>query len=149
MLFRSGVLRERSLERAFLALTDILDRDRWLPSEKYLIATGVNRIATNASELLSRIKKEYQYKTKIISAKTEMHYAWQAAVPWMGEGKSNLVIDIGGASTELAWLGAKERIIGISLDFGLQSLLRDEAAGKSVMPLVHQDFADQIGRAHV
>lgn len=137
-----GVLRERSLERAFLALTDILDRDRWLPSEKYLIATGVNRIATNASELLSRIKKEYQYKTKIISAKTEMHYAWQAAVPWMVEGKSNLVIDIGGASTELAWLGAKERIIGISLDFGLQSLLRDEAAGKSVIPLVHQDFAD-------
>lgn len=132
----------QSMTRAFDAIADILTIDRWLPSEKHLIATGVNRIATNAPELLSRIKKEYHCKTKIISAKTEMHYAWQAAKPWMHPGKSNVVIDIGGASTEIAWLGANERIIGISLGFGLQSLLRDEKAGKPVIARVRQDFSD-------
>ncbi|MCB5262506.1 MAG: hypothetical protein LHW64_03040 [Candidatus Cloacimonetes bacterium] len=135
-----GVLSDRSLERAFEAIQDILNRDRWLPSEKILIATGVNRVASNASELLNRIKKEYQYKTKIISAKTEMHYAWQAALPLMKEGMNNLVIDIGGASTELAWKDARDRVQGISLDFGLQSLLRIEEAGKSAILRVKKDL---------
>ncbi len=136
-----GVLSSQSLERAFDAIRDILDRDQWLPTEKYLIATGVNRIAANSCVLLNRIKKEYQYKTKIISAKTEMHYAWQAAVPWMDDGKNNLVIDIGGASTELAWKDERDRIQGISLGFGLQSLFRDEESGKPGLLKVREHFA--------
>lgn len=137
-----GVLPEQSLLRAFEATQDILDRDRWLPSEKYLIATGVNRVAENASDLLDRFKNEYQYKTKIISAKTEMHYAWQAALPSMKEGMNNLVIDIGGASTELAWLDAAARIRGVSLDFGLQSLLRYAETGKSAALKVQDALKD-------
>ncbi|MDD3102591.1 MAG: hypothetical protein PHY24_00070 [Candidatus Cloacimonetes bacterium] len=137
-----GLLSARSLVRAFFAIAEILNRDQCIHSEKYLIATGVNRQAKNASELLNRIKKEYHYKTKVISAKTEMNYAWQAALPWMQQGKTNVVIDIGGASTEIAWLGAKEKILGISLNFGLQSLLREEAAGNSAVLKVRQDFAD-------
>lgn len=138
----NGMLSARSLVRAFYAIEEILKVDQWLASEKYLIATGVNRLATNSSELLNRIKKEYLYQTKVISAKTEMHYAWQAALPWMEPGKDNVVIDIGGASTEIAWLGAKDKILGISLGFGLQSLLRDEEAGESAILKVRQDFAE-------
>jgi UDP:flavonoid glycosyltransferase YjiC (YdhE family) len=133
-------LTERSIMRAFYAMEDILERDKWIDSNKYLIATGVNRKAANAHDLLKRIKSEWSYKTRIISAKDEMKYAWYAALPWMDSGKNNLVIDIGGASTELTWLGLRNKTTGISLDFGLQSLIRDEADGESSILKVRTAF---------
>lgn len=139
--YEEGRLSERSMINAFYALQDIMERDHLISSEKYLIATGVNRKATNARELINRIKSAWGYKTKIIPAQIEMKYAWNAALAWMDPTKNNLVIDIGGASTELAWLNSKAKFQGISLDFGLQSLLKDEEIGKSSILKIRTSFA--------
>ena len=64
-------------------------------------ATNALRIAANSAEIVERIKKQLSWNVNIISGKTEAEFAFLGAVPVSTKNKSNLVIDIGGGSTEL------------------------------------------------
>ena len=64
-------------------------------------ATNALRIAANSKEIVERIKNNYSWNVNIISGKTEAEFAFLGAVPLSMKNKSNLVIDIGGGSTEL------------------------------------------------
>jgi exopolyphosphatase/guanosine-5'-triphosphate,3'-diphosphate pyrophosphatase len=64
-------------------------------------ATNALRIAANSAEIVERIKKQLSWNVNIISGKTEAEFAFLGAVPVSTNNKSNLVIDIGGGSTEL------------------------------------------------
>ena len=72
-------------------------------------ATNSLRIASNSNEIVERIKEELSWNVNIISGKTEAEFAFLGAVPVSNRGKSNLVIDIGGGSTELI-LGKENKI---------------------------------------
>lgn len=64
-------------------------------------ATNAFRIAANSTEIVERIKNKYQWNVNVISGKTEAEFAFLGAVPPSMRNGSNLVIDIGGGSTEL------------------------------------------------
>jgi len=72
-------------------------------------ATNALRIAANSTEIIERIKKQLSWNVNIISGKTEAEFAFLGAVPVSIKNKSNLVIDIGGGSTELI-LGKENNI---------------------------------------
>ncbi|MGB5893312.1 MAG: hypothetical protein WBG58_03975 [Ignavibacteriaceae bacterium] len=72
-------------------------------------ATNALRIAANSTEIVERIKKQLSWNVNIISGKTEAEFAFLGAVPVSIKNKSNLVIDIGGGSTELI-LGKENNI---------------------------------------
>ncbi len=72
-------------------------------------ATNALRIAANSTEIVERIKKQLSWNVNIISGKTEAEFAFLGAVPVSTKNKTNLVIDIGGGSTELI-LGKENNI---------------------------------------
>jgi len=72
-------------------------------------ATNALRIAANSAEIVERIKKQLSWNVNIVSGKTEAAFAFLGAVPVSMKKKSNLVIDIGGGSTELV-LGNENNI---------------------------------------
>ncbi len=76
-----------------------------------VIACGTQalRIASNAKEFVSQIKKELGLEIEIISAKNEAWYTYAACSKDFG--KDILVCDIGGGSTELIWgnLGRQDK----------------------------------------
>ncbi|MEH6834050.1 MULTISPECIES: Ppx/GppA phosphatase family protein [Falsihalocynthiibacter] len=70
-----------------------------------LIATEACRRATNAHELISRVKRETGLKLEIIPAQEEARLAVISCAPLMSRKTEQLlVVDIGGGSTELVWL---------------------------------------------
>jgi len=72
-------------------------------------ATNALRIAGNSTEIVERIQKQLSWNVNIVSGKTEAEFAFLGAVPVSNKNKSNLVIDIGGGSTELI-LGKENNI---------------------------------------
>lgn len=103
------------------ALEALLTCDAKLDSGKTLLATGIMRKAENALELLDKLSMDWQIRTKIISGKEEMKYAWYGAEIAL-KGKRSLIFDIGGSSTELVWRTNTKAFAGVSLDLGLIAL---------------------------
>lgn len=70
---------------------------------KKIFVTGTNalRIAKNAPEIKEQIKQKFNFDLEVISGETEAEYAYLGAISDIDKSKSNLVIDIGGGSTEL------------------------------------------------
>jgi len=96
-------------------------------------ATNALRIAANSSEIVERIKNQLSWNVNIISGKTEAEFAFLGAVPVSIKNKSNLVIDIGGGSTELI-LG-KENNIEYRKSFQIGSVSATENYLKHSPPL--------------
>ena len=94
--------------------------------EKVLItATNAFRIAANSSHIVDEIKAKFGYDTNIISGETEAEYAFLGAVPSFARNKTNLIIDIGGGSTEL--IIGKNRRIKYSESFQIGSVSATES----------------------
>lgn len=70
------------------------------PEETIVTATEASRVATNSAEFYQRIKSELGFKVSIISASGEAHYSALGAAIDIN-AKSAVIMDIGGASTEL------------------------------------------------
>ncbi len=135
-------LTDKSIDHGLMAITDIFDIDAQIDSAKHLITTGIHRKAKNSQALLDRISDKWKIKTKIISARKEMNLAWLASEAVSSERHPKMVMDIGGASTELAWSSGQNKMRGLSLDFGLQSLLRDYKTKIPALATVKASFQD-------
>jgi exopolyphosphatase/guanosine-5'-triphosphate,3'-diphosphate pyrophosphatase len=99
-------------------------------------ATNALRKAANSAEIVQRIKKQLSWNVNIISGKTEAEFAFLGAVPVSIIDKSNLVIDIGGGSTELI-LG-KENTIEYRKSFQIGSVSATEIYLKHSPPLYEE-----------
>jgi exopolyphosphatase / guanosine-5'-triphosphate,3'-diphosphate pyrophosphatase len=92
------------------------------------IATEACRRAVNGGEFLARVKRETGIDIDIISAREEAELALESCTPLLAEaGRRILLFDIGGGSTELAWVrldaGDGPRLIGYaSLPLGVVNL---------------------------
>ncbi|MCH7964863.1 MAG: rod shape-determining protein [Bacteroidetes bacterium] len=95
-------------------------------------ATNALRIAANSTEIAERIKKQLSWHVNIISGKSEAEFAFLGAVP-VSSNNNNLVIDIGGGSTELI-LG-KENDIEYRKSFQIGSVSATENYLKNSPPL--------------
>lgn len=134
--FKDGLLSDKSIDNAKNNLEAFLQIDAKINSEKKLIATGVSRKAENANVILDWVKSRWGYQTKVISAKKEAEYGWDAVAETMPDPRKNLVLDIGGTTTEISWLNKGGRVQSISLDFGLVSLIEAHNRGEETIDIV-------------
>jgi exopolyphosphatase/guanosine-5'-triphosphate,3'-diphosphate pyrophosphatase len=105
-LHGSGTLCATAMDRAVVALRDCADRlARSRPRMVRAIATEACRRARNGSEFLDRVKRETGLDVGVISSREEAELALESCTPLLeGAGRRALLFDIGGGSTELAWV---------------------------------------------
>jgi len=143
-----GRLPFHDLSSEIPALKALLTCDAKLDSVKILLATGIMRKAENAEELLDKLSAGWKIRTKIISGKEEMRYAWYGAVEAL-KGRKSLIFDIGGSSTELGWRTKTQGFAGVSLDLGLISLAAQTDPGRSIEEALEaietKDFEQIVG----
>jgi exopolyphosphatase / guanosine-5'-triphosphate,3'-diphosphate pyrophosphatase len=90
-------------------------------------ATSAMRDASNAKQILSRIKKETGIDIKVISGDEEANYIYESHVAdSLGTDESYLYIDVGGGSTELSFFSDGKLITKQSFNIGTIRLLKNQ-----------------------
>ena len=105
-LHRTGQLSPDAMERALAALRACAERlaKRRLRRLR-AIATEACRRAGNGPEFLARVRRETGIAVDVISAREEAELAVESCAPLLGNSyRRALLFDIGGGSTELAWV---------------------------------------------
>jgi exopolyphosphatase/guanosine-5'-triphosphate,3'-diphosphate pyrophosphatase len=114
----AGMLQKIPMQRAFDALESFINIAKNLKSRKILcVATSALRDAPNSKQFLNRVKKELNLSIKIIDGQKEAYYGGVAASNLL-DCDTFTTIDIGGGSTELAFVKNKNIEKTISLDIG-------------------------------
>jgi exopolyphosphatase/guanosine-5'-triphosphate,3'-diphosphate pyrophosphatase len=105
-LHHTGSLGEAAMERTMAALHACAARlDRRPVRALRAIATEACRRAVNGSTFLARVRAETGLSIDVISTREEVELALESCAPLLGgEGRRALLFDIGGGSTELAWI---------------------------------------------
>jgi exopolyphosphatase/guanosine-5'-triphosphate,3'-diphosphate pyrophosphatase len=126
----SGCLSQAAMDRALCALQACAERLSRRPVRAVrAIATEACRRAVNGGEFLARVQAETGLRIDIITPREEAELAVESCVPLLrGAGRRALLFDIGGGSTELAWVrlpedeGCPELIAYDSLPSGVVTL---------------------------
>ena len=128
-LHRTGELSMAAMERALEALAACAARLERRPVRRLrAIATEACRRAANGAGFLARVKQETGLEVGVITAREEAELALESCAPLLaGGGRRALLFDIGGGSTELAWVridphGQPELIGYDSLPVGVVTL---------------------------
>ncbi len=102
----TGRLDDAAMERTFEALKMCAGKlDHHAPTSFRLIATEACRAANNAPDFLARVKRDLGLELEIIDRKTEAQLAVTGCSDLVEKDtKGALLFDIGGGSSELAWM---------------------------------------------
>ena len=105
-LHESGVLGEAAMDRAIAALHSCTQRLARRPIRALrAVATEACRRAANGPAFLARARAETGLVIGTISSREEAELALESCAPLLrGGGRRALLFDIGGGSTELAWV---------------------------------------------
>ncbi|HHY49013.1 MAG TPA: Ppx/GppA family phosphatase [Alphaproteobacteria bacterium] len=105
-LSTTGRLSEAAMERTIEALRQCRNKLReHEPARMRLIATEACRSAVNGAEFLARVERELGLVLEIVDRQTEAALAVTGCADLIEEGTAGaLLFDIGGGSSELAWL---------------------------------------------
>ena len=153
-LHHTGRLSQDAMERAMAALHGCAARLARRPVLAVrAIATEACRRAVNGREFLARVRVETGLPIDVISSREEAELALESCSPLLRKGgRRALLFDIGGGSTELAWVRLTQRgrpeLIGyVSLPVGVVTLAEhfgsdgDDAAGFAAM---RDDVIDRL-----
>jgi exopolyphosphatase/guanosine-5'-triphosphate,3'-diphosphate pyrophosphatase len=129
-LHDTGRLSPVAMDRAISALHSCVARLARRPvRELRAIATEACRQAANGAEFLARARQETGLHIDIISTREEAELALEGCASLLrGDGRRALLFDIGGGSTELAWVrlpggdGMPQLIGYLSLPVGVVTL---------------------------
>jgi exopolyphosphatase / guanosine-5'-triphosphate,3'-diphosphate pyrophosphatase len=129
-LHSTGRLSQTGMDRAMAALHGCAARLARRPVRGLrAIATEACRRAANGEEFLGRVRLETGLPIDVISSREEAELAVESCAPLLRRaGRRALLFDIGGGSTELAWVrlppgGEPPELIGyISLPVGVVTL---------------------------
>jgi exopolyphosphatase/guanosine-5'-triphosphate,3'-diphosphate pyrophosphatase len=138
-LHASGRLSGAAMDRAVGALHACAARLRRRPMRAVrAIATEACRRAANGAEFLARVQAETGIAFDIITPREEAELALESCAPLLaGGGRRALLFDIGGGSTELAW---------VRLDAGSwPALIGPELIGYDSLRLGVVTLAEQFG----
>jgi len=114
----NGNLQDIPMQRAFDALKSFLNIANSLKSRKILcVATSALRDAPNAKIFLSKVRKELKLNIKVIDGSKEAYYGGIAALNLL-DNDNFTTIDIGGGSTEFAFIDNKYIVDTVSLKIG-------------------------------
>ena len=86
---------------ALLEYKTELQKFNILPESVIVTATEASRVATNAAEFFLKIKDELGFKITIINSEGEAYYTALGVASGILDSPSVVIMDIGGASTEL------------------------------------------------
>jgi exopolyphosphatase/guanosine-5'-triphosphate,3'-diphosphate pyrophosphatase len=160
-LAATGRLSEGAMDRAVAALAACAEKLARRPVRGFhAVATEACRRAANGAAFLARVEAETGLKPRVISAREEAELAMESCAPLLGCGdRRALLFDIGGGSTEIAWIrvppprgafggpaytgrhSAPAELIGyVSLPFGVVTLA--ERAGASCF--TEQGFGEVV-----
>ena len=105
-LSTTGRLSDAAMERTMEALRLCRNKLReHEPTRMRLIATEACRAASNGEEFIARVERELGLKLEIVDRQTEASLAVTGCADLIEEDSSGaLMFDIGGGSSELAWL---------------------------------------------
>ncbi len=105
-LYRSGILSNPAMDRAIEALQICADRvKRWRVNEVRAIATEACRQAENGAEFIACARAATGLPIETISPREEVGLAMESCASLICQtGRRALLFDIGGGSTELAWV---------------------------------------------
>lgn len=153
-LHHTGRLSQEAMERAMAALHGCAARLARRPVLAVrAIATEACRRAANGREFLAQVRAETGLPIDVISSREEAELALESCSPLLRKGgRRALLFDIGGGSTELAWVrltlrGPPELIGYVSLPVGVVTLAEhfgshgDDAAGFGAM---RDDVIDRL-----
>lgn len=127
-LQETGRLGEAAMERAIAALQGCVQRLGRRPIRALrAVATEACRRAENGADFLARARAETGLPIEVISTREEAELALESCAPLLaGRARRALLFDIGGGSTELAWVRLGEespRLSGtISMPLGVVTL---------------------------
>ncbi|PWS35825.1 exopolyphosphatase [Falsiroseomonas bella] len=105
-LVSSGRLSEAAMDRAMAALAACAEKLRRRPVRALqAVATEACRRAVNGPAFLARVERETGLRLRTISAREEAELAMESCAPLIEPGdRRALLFDIGGGSTEIAWI---------------------------------------------
>ncbi|MGE0096583.1 MAG: Ppx/GppA phosphatase family protein [Alphaproteobacteria bacterium] len=144
----NGRLGEPAVERAIAALKVCAGKikRRGVTRSRH-VATEACRRAANCDDFLAKVSAETGIAFEIISAEEEAALALAGCAPLIEDGASHaLVFDIGGGSTEVAWVevGAEPRIVdSLSLPCGVVDM-SERYDGRDVLPDTYRAMVDEV-----
>lgn len=113
-----GNLQEAPMQRAFNSLESFLSISNSLKSRKVIcVATSALRDAPNSKLFLSKVRNKLGLNIKVIDGPKEAYYGGIAALNLI-HGDDFITVDIGGGSTEFAFVKNGKIQHCISLDIG-------------------------------
>ena len=151
-LAASGVLSEPAMARTLDALKVCAEK---IAAHRVAgvrsIATEACRRASNCAEFMARVASETGIALEIITAEEEARLVVAGCAPLLDPGKPYAVVfDIGGGSTELAWLkvdnGLPRIIDSLSLPHGVVTL-SDRYGGHEVSDTTYAAMVAEIAAA--
>ncbi len=115
----NGELQEVPMQRTFDALHDfLLITDSFKTTKTLCVATSALRDAPNKKLFINRVKNELKLNIKVISGEKEAYFGAIACANLLPKQHNALSIDIGGGSTELAFIDEDNVSHTISLKLG-------------------------------
>ena len=101
-LSSDNTLSREAMERGWQCLRLFAERLQDIPQNQIrVVATATLRLATNASEFIQQAEKILGCPVQIIHGEEEARLIYQGVAHTTGGADQRLVVDIGGASTEL------------------------------------------------
>ena len=114
-----GALQELPMQRTFDALKNFLQISNSFQTRKiFCVATSALRDAPNKELFVQKVKKELQLNIKVISGEKEAYFGAIACANLLPPQQEALSIDIGGGSTEFAYIDEKNVSHTLSLKLG-------------------------------
>jgi len=115
----NGELQKVPMQRTFDALSDFLSIANSFKTRKILcVATSALRDAPNREDFLQKVRHNLGLNIKIISGEKEAYFGAIACANLLPKQKSALSIDIGGGSTEFAFINEDSVADTLSLKLG-------------------------------
>lgn len=126
-----NILSREAMERGWQCLRLFAERLQDIPPQHIrIVATATLRLAINARDFLQQARQILGCPVQIISGEEEARLIYQGVAHTTGGAAERLVIDIGGASTELvAGTGAEPKLL-FSLPMGCVTWLDNFFAGR-------------------
>jgi len=127
-LTKTGSLSDEAIDRTVSCITEyatLINHHQVL--HKRIVATQACRTANNSETFFEKVRTSSGLEPEIISGEQEGSLAYRGATISFGQltNKKTLVIDIGGASTELM-IGAESLMTTVSIPFGAVTLSESE-----------------------
>jgi exopolyphosphatase/guanosine-5'-triphosphate,3'-diphosphate pyrophosphatase len=127
----SGALSDAAMDRTISALSACAERLHRRPVRGLAaVATEACRRAVNGPSFLARAAQETGLRPRIISPREEAELAMESCAPLLeADDRRAILFDIGGGSTEIAWIrtGPRPELIGyLSIPCGVVTLAERE-----------------------